>query len=48
MSIPKAVWVVAVASGLAAASPADTSDATRRVPQFENESVRVWPSAAGR
>jgi quercetin dioxygenase-like cupin family protein len=44
MSIPKTVWVVAVASGLTAASPADTSDATRRVPQFENESVRVWRS----
>ncbi len=44
MSIPKTVWVVVVASGLTAASPTDTPDATRRVPQFENESVRVWRS----
>ena len=45
MSIRKAVWLVALALGLSGSAHTQPSpSATRRVPQFENESVRVWKS----
>jgi quercetin dioxygenase-like cupin family protein len=44
MAIPKTFCVVALAWGLAVSPLTDVPSATRRVPQFENESVRVWRS----
>jgi quercetin dioxygenase-like cupin family protein len=48
MSLGRSLWVfVSLASALAhghAGSAATTAATTRRVPQFENESVRVWRS----
>src|SRR6266571_2183200 len=44
MPIPKTFCFMALAWGLAAPAPTDVPSATRRVPQFENESVRVWKS----
>ena len=44
MAIPKTFCVAALAWGLAASAPTETPSATRRVPQLENESVRVWKS----
>jgi quercetin dioxygenase-like cupin family protein len=45
MSMPPTPCVMALALGLAASTPEGASTtATRRVPQFENESVRVWRS----
>jgi len=44
MAILKTFCVVALAWGLAAWPLTDAPSATRRVPQFENESVRVWKS----
>lgn len=45
MSMRKPVWLVVLAQGLSGSAPAQQSpSATRRVPQFENESVRVWKS----
>ncbi|HET7294645.1 MAG TPA: hypothetical protein VFM88_19645 [Vicinamibacteria bacterium] len=43
MSIPPTACVVALALAHAG-SMADAPAATRRVPQFENEAVRVWKS----
>jgi quercetin dioxygenase-like cupin family protein len=43
MSIPKALCLVAPLLGLAA-SAAEPPAGTRRIPQLENESVRVWKS----
>ena len=42
MAIPKTLCVAALAWGLAAAAPTEVPSATRRVPQLENESVRIW------
>jgi len=45
MSMRKNVWLVAMALGLSGSAHRQASpSATRRVPQFENESVRVWKS----
>lgn len=45
MSLRTTVWVVVLALGLSgSAHPQAPPSATRRVPQFENESVRVWKS----
>jgi len=44
MPIPKAVCLVAPLLGLAASAAEPPPAATRRIPQFENESVRVWKS----
>jgi quercetin dioxygenase-like cupin family protein len=44
MSMAKTFCVVALASGLAASALTDVPAGTRRIPQFENESVRVWKS----
>lgn len=45
MSKRKLVWLVVLALGLGgSAYPQAAPSATRRVPQFENESVRVWKS----
>ena len=44
MSIPKTVALVGLAVGLAASSSTQPTTVTRRTPQFENESVRVWKS----
>ena len=44
MSIPKTVAWVGLAVGLAAASSSQPTTVTRRTPQFDNESVRVWKS----
>ena len=45
MSMLKIVWFVALAIGLGGwAHTQVPASATRRIPQFENESVRVWKS----
>lgn len=44
MSIPPTVCVVALAVSLAGSTGQEVPSATRRVPQFENEAVRVWRS----
>jgi beta-alanine degradation protein BauB len=44
MPIRRTAWLVAVALGLAASSSTQAPTVTRRTPQFENESVRVWKS----
>jgi quercetin dioxygenase-like cupin family protein len=44
MSIPKTIAWVGLAVGLAASSSSQPTTVTRRTPQFENESVRVWKS----
>ena len=44
MSIPPTACVVALAVSLAGSTGQEVPSATRRVPQFENESVRVWRS----
>jgi beta-alanine degradation protein BauB len=43
MPIRRMAWLVVVALALAASSSTQ-STVTRRTPQFENESVRVWKS----
>jgi quercetin dioxygenase-like cupin family protein len=45
MSMRKTVWPFVLAQGLSgSAHPQAPPSATRRVPQFENEAVRVWKS----
>jgi beta-alanine degradation protein BauB len=44
MAISKTFCVTALAWGLSASAPTEVPSATRRVPQLENESVRVWKS----
>ena len=44
MPIRKTVWLVVLALGLAGSAPTQPPSVTRRIPQFENESVRVWKS----
>lgn len=44
MSIRTTVVLVALALGLGGATPTEPPAATGRVPQFENDSVRVWKS----
>ena len=44
MPIRRTAWLVAVTLGLAASSSTQPPAVTRRTPQFENESVRVWKS----
>jgi len=44
MSIPKVLCLVAPVLGLAASAAEPPPVATRRIPQLENESVRVWKS----
>jgi len=44
MSILPTACVVALAVSLAGSTGPEVPSATRRVPQFENESVRVWRS----
>jgi len=45
MSMRKTVWLVVLALGLSGSAQTQPPPSpTRRVPQFENESVRVWKS----
>src|SRR5262245_24419171 len=44
MSIPSTACACALALGLAGSMQQDAASTTRRVPQLENESVRVWRS----
>ena len=44
MSIPRIVGPVVVAVALAGGAWSEPPGPTRRVPQFENDSVRVWKS----
>ncbi len=44
MSIPTTACVVALALGLDGSAAQQPAPGTRRVPQFDNESVRVWRS----
>ena len=44
MPMRKTVWLVVLAVGLFGSAPTQPPSATRRIPQFENESVRVWKS----
>jgi len=44
MSIPPTACLMALALALAGSVPQESPGATRRVPQLENESVRVWRS----
>jgi hypothetical protein len=46
MSIPRNRWLLTLALtvGLTGAAATQTPTATRRTPQFDNESVRVWKS----
>ena len=44
MSIPPTACALALALAVTGSTPPETSPSTRRVPQLENESVRVWRS----
>jgi len=44
MILRKAIGLSLLALSLAASAPPQSQTATRRIPQFENNSVRVWKS----
>ncbi len=44
MSVPQAACAIALALGLAGPMATQAPPVTRRLPQLENESVRVWKS----
>lgn len=44
MLVRSAVWSSLLALGMAASALSQQASATRRIPQLENESVKVWKS----